>query len=343
MQQPQKTPTNLITGLLGVGKTSAIVDLLKSRPQTGRWAVLVNEFGQVPIDQTAFERAGEEGLQVREVAGGCLCCSGDVPLKVAVLGLLRQIQSDRLLIELSGLGHPGQVMDELRSERLRELLDIRTTVCLVDPRDFDDPYVVDSQVFQDQVHMADVLVANKEDLAENESIDRFLDWARGLFPPKIHIASTRGGRLDPTWLDLETSPLRVPMFPDAHVHPEEPADEHFPSLENNENRKPSPAPGRPHRVESEGLGHYACGWIFSPEDVFDDDRLMSLLAAGDSIERLKGVFRIGGEWILVNRVGKEIDSQPVAYRRDSRLEVISKEPPDTWSSFEKTLVGSIKH
>lgn len=57
-------------GFLGVGKTTAILDLLQHKPENENWAVLVNEFGEVGIDGAIFAAAG---ATVKEVVGGCLC------------------------------------------------------------------------------------------------------------------------------------------------------------------------------------------------------------------------------------------------------------------------------
>jgi G3E family GTPase len=67
-------PTNVITGFLGVGKTTAILNLLKSKPDNERWAVLVNEFGEIGEDGSLFEgqHSQEQGVFIREVPGGCL-------------------------------------------------------------------------------------------------------------------------------------------------------------------------------------------------------------------------------------------------------------------------------
>ena len=81
MQGTDKDPiravsTNIITGFLGVGKTSAILHLLQHKPETERWAILVNEFGVIGIDGALIEgQSGEApGLYIREVPGGCMCC-----------------------------------------------------------------------------------------------------------------------------------------------------------------------------------------------------------------------------------------------------------------------------
>lgn len=67
-----RVPTNIITGFLGVGKTTAILHLLATKPAHEKWAVLVNEFGEIGIDGAIMS---EQGAMIKEVPGGCLCCT----------------------------------------------------------------------------------------------------------------------------------------------------------------------------------------------------------------------------------------------------------------------------
>ena len=90
-------PTNVITGFLGVGKTTAIQQLLNTKPAGERWAVLINEFGKVGIDsqllQTDDHSLGE--VTIREVPGGCMCCAAGLPMKVVLNQLRAPGRSDR--------------------------------------------------------------------------------------------------------------------------------------------------------------------------------------------------------------------------------------------------------
>ena len=98
-------PTNIITGFLGVGKTSAILHLLKRKPKNERWAVLVNEFGEIGVDGSLIEgqNSNEHGIFIREVPGGCMCCAAGLPMQIALNQLLIKAKPDRLLIEPSCL------------------------------------------------------------------------------------------------------------------------------------------------------------------------------------------------------------------------------------------------
>lgn len=320
-------PTNLFTGFLGVGKTTAVLDLLARKPAGEKWAVLVNEYGEVGIDQALIEGAGPPGVTVREVGGGCFCCATAPYLPVALHFLLTDATPDRLLIESSGLGHPARLLDTLRANYAGRL-DLRATVCLADPNDFATPAMKTNPVFVDQVQLADVVVLNKLDTAAPALVADFQSWANALFPPKLLIAATTHGRLDPAWLDLTAAAERLPLFPEAHAdhgHRHEPPHR-------------LPEPGRPVRYASEGGPLPACGWVFSPAEVFDEGKLLGLLG-GPGVARLKGVFRTADDWIAVNRAGGAVTVTPTAYRRDSRVEVFADDRSGGWDEFEWGLLA----
>jgi G3E family GTPase len=291
-------PTNLITGFLGVGKTTAVIDLLHQKAKGSRWAVLVNEYGEVGIDGALIEGAGPDGVTVKEVGGGCVCCAAAPFLPVAIHFLLLEARPERLIIETTGLGHPARLLDSLRNS-YRGRLDVRATIGIVDPADFAKPEMRENPVFNDQIQMADVLVMNKLDAASPELVRNFQEWANGLFPPKLLIAGTTRGRLVLDWLDLTASADRTA------------------------GRAALPNAAR------------AKGWVFDAALTFDENKLVALLANTSGVTRLKGVFRVEDEWIGVNRAGTAVSVSPTAYRRDSRIEVFSDTLD--WDTFEATL------
>jgi G3E family GTPase len=323
-----RIPTNLITGFLGVGKTTAVIDLLRRKNPAERWAVLVNEYGEVGIDGAMIEGEGEGGVTVREVAGGCVCCTTAPFFPVALYMLLQDGRPDRLLVETTGLGHPARLLETLRGPDYADRLDVRATLGVVAPADFTCPGMFDNPVFMDQVHLADVLVLNKRDQVSDTVVSQFQEWANGLFPPKLLVAATTQGVIDPAWLDLTSKDERVPLFPEAHAHR---AAVESPLLQ-------VPTRGKPIRYESPGE-HPACGWVFSPVDRFDEERLMAFVNR-PGFTRLKGVFHLEDEWISINRAGNEVTVKHSAYRRDSRVEVFGSEGID-WAIVERELISCL--
>ena len=85
---------NLVTGFLGTGKTTTIRHLLHTHPDNERWAVLVNEFGEVGVDGALLD---DTGVAVQEVAGGCLCCVAAPAFTTAIFGPNSQFKSSSAL------------------------------------------------------------------------------------------------------------------------------------------------------------------------------------------------------------------------------------------------------
>lgn len=328
MQPIRSVPLNLITGFLGAGKTTAIRHLLAHRAEGERWAVLVNEFGLVGIDQAVL---GGEGIAIKEVPGGCLCCANQLPLQVALSQLLARARPDRVLIEPTGLGHPARVLETLRETHWRAALDVRATLTLVDARELADPRVRAHETFNAQVEAADVLVFSKDDLLGEEDRVRAREFAAGRLPPKAHVVFMAGGELRREWLDLpgralppRRSLLHVPPAAVAAGVPGEGA---------------APAIVPPFHY-SESLPEAAlAGWVFPPEWTFAHDAVLDALFALRDTLRVKGVLHTDRGWIFFNasRHDTAINSEPP--RGDSRLEVIAPAPLD-WPALEAALLAA---
>ena len=322
------TPVTIITGFLGVGKTTAIRHLLATAANSGKnWAVLVNEFGEVGIDGAVLS---EGGLDIAEVPGGCICCSAGLALRATLVQLLRR-NPDRLLIEPTGLAHPASVIDVLRGPGIKSVVDLRATIALVDPRHVSSERHRESDTWKDQVTAADILVANRCDLADDTAIQQFLDFAHELFPPKVLVSTTTEGELDPAWLDLDPS-IKEPQR-HAHVHPP-------PLLA----LPPTLHVKSPHAAEE--TTHLTSGWIWPVDAVWDREALMETLqdlmhdhpAIPQGLLRLKGVFRTRRTRMLVNATPEVMRAEGINYRRDSRVELIAADgsTPD-WSRVEDLL------
>ena len=322
-----RIPTNIVTGFLGVGKTTAILDLLARKGGGERWAVLVNEYGEVSIDHAILEGGGRDGVTVQEVAGGCVCCATAPYLHIALHLLLTEAKPHRLIVETTGLGHPSRLIDTLRGN-YSDRLDVRATITVVSPDDFTTPKMLENPVFREQVDLADVLVLNKLDRAEATVVSDFQTWANALYPPKLLIAATQSGRLEREWLDLGGSSLALTLASEANTEAVETP------------TRPVPEPGRPLRFISAGSPP-ACGWIFSPRDVFHEMDLLRFLGELSGTSRVKGVFRVEDDWLTINRVGTSTTVSPTSYRRDSRVEIFADEIEIDWLHVEGQLLGCL--
>ena len=172
MRTAHHIPTTIVTGFLGAGKTTAINHLLSEKPAGERWAVLVNEFGQVGVDAALIGPVA--GVFIREIAGGCLCCTAQPAFEVALNRLIRDTSPDRILIEPTGIGHPLKIISTLTGGYYRDVLDLRATICLVDARKLEDSKYLEHPAFRDQLNLADVLVGNKADYYTDKDRSAFM-------------------------------------------------------------------------------------------------------------------------------------------------------------------------
>lgn len=313
---------NLVTGFLGVGKTTLVRQLLEHRPAGERWAVLVNEFGEVGIDAALLDR---QDVSIREVAGGCLCCVSAPAFTTGLNRLIREATPQRILIEPSGLGHPARILEQLASPPYDALLHLQSTIGVLDARHLGSTRHLEHPVFQDQVHLADVIVANKADCYTEADIDRLERWLAKPGNARPHIALVEHGRMNPAWLDLERAAPRRPAFPEAHQFLVDAG------LETN----PAPA-GDWVVMEGAGDGFHRLGWTIDGDMAFDANRLLAWL---DTLpcERVKGVFVTQAGGLSYNRASRETGVRQTSRPERTRLTLI-----DTLAPAREALDGQLR-
>ena len=170
-----RLPVLLLAGFLGSGKTTLLNRLLTDPAGKG-CAVLVNEFGEVPIDGKLVLGAEEDVVLLRN---GCVCCTVRGDLVDAVLGLLRKrarrlrpIAFDRIVVEASGLASPGPVLQTLSLEDgLRRQTRAQGVVTLCHAGLVPDQLRQHPEA-EDQVGYADLLLLNHADRADEAELDR---------------------------------------------------------------------------------------------------------------------------------------------------------------------------
>lgn len=333
MTKLKSIPCNIITGFLGVGKTTTILNLLKQKPANEKWAVLVNEFGEIGLDGALIDAENkQQDVFIREIPGGCMCCASGVPMQIALNMLLIKAKPDRLLIEPTGLGHPKEVHKILSSEHYKETLSLQACICLVDARHFNSKKHLDNNIFQQQLEVADLLVINKSDLASSndlQAFEHYLDNTEALSgKPFMRI---QNGQLNAINLQspslYQTQPV-ITKHHSHHSHHSHSAGDKGSVVE----EEALPQSGFLMKVHQEE-GFTSMGWRIHSQSSFDMQRLTSWLKTLPTL-RIKGIVRANEGYALLNMAsdahatGNELAPQPplnsqhVNELQESRIELI---------------------
>lgn len=315
----QGVPVNIITGFLGVGKTTAILQLLKSKPENQRWAVLVNEFGEIGVDGSILEgKLSEEGgVHIKEVPGGCMCCAAGLPMQVALNKLLTQAKPDRLLIEPTGLGHPLEVLQVLSEPHYHGVLDIQKCLTLVDARKLNDPRYTSHATFNQQIDIADIIIGNKNDLYEPDDEASLRQYVKERCGDKTPVITVSQGQFELDLLEGKSSAVQSLEHHHSHAHHSENSEFFDP------NTQAIPECGYLKRM-NEGEGYASIGWRFSPDKIFNRAALFSWLC-GIKVERIKGVFITNEGVFGYNRTGDTMTEIELDDCLESRMEIIGHE------------------
>ncbi|MCP9809662.1 GTP-binding protein [Cyanobium sp. HWJ4-Hawea] len=159
-------PVTILTGFLGAGKTTLLNHIL-SNQQGLKTAVLVNEFGEIGIDNDLVVATGEDMV---ELSNGCICCSINGELLEAVYRILdRPDPVDYLVVETTGLADPLPVAMTFLGSDLRDQTRLDSIITLVDAENFSDE-LLEGEVARAQIVYSDMLLLNKCDLVEEERL-----------------------------------------------------------------------------------------------------------------------------------------------------------------------------
>ena len=299
-----QTPVTVLTGYLGAGKTTLLNRIL-TEDHGKRYAVIVNEFGEIGIDNDLVVGADEE---VFEMNNGCVCCTVRGDLIRVVQGLMKRQNAsgkgsfDAIIIETTGLADPGPVAQTFfvdEDVRAKARLDSVTTV--VDAKHIM-LRLTDSKEAREQIAFADQIVLNKTDLVSEDDLRHVEARLRRLNPlAPIHRAQRsnvpleailgRGGFDLSRILELEPEFLNPAHGEEGHVHDEDcEHDDHH---------------GHDHHHHDHGHGGHAhdddiAGVSLRMHKAVDANKvtrwLNDLLAIqGPNILRAKGILNVDGE------------------------------------------------
>ncbi|WP_221076479.1 CobW family GTP-binding protein [Agarivorans aestuarii] len=304
-------PTNIITGFLGVGKTSAILQLMRNKPENERWAVLVNEFGEIGIDGALLKgQHQQQQVYIREVPGGCMCCAAGLPMQIALNQLLSESTPDRLLIEPTGLGHPKEVLQVLSSKYYQQVLALNKTITLVDARNLSDARYTSHETFNQQIAIADTVIGNKLDLYQTDEQQQLREYVAQHGRKVAQVLFSKKGQMDISCLQGATAGSYAPDEHHHHGHDKPLASEQV-------------IPERGYlKASNQGEGFSSIGWRFAPNKVFDRKKLCLLLLSL-KVERIKAVFITSSGVFAYNYTSDGLSEAELDDCLESRIEVIA--------------------
>lgn len=213
-----KIPVTVLTGFLGAGKTTLLNRIL-SEDHGRRYAVIVNEFGEIGIDNDLIVGADEE---VFEMNNGCVCCTvrGDL---IRILGALlkRRGRFDRIIVETTGLAKPAPVAQTFfADDDVQAATRLDAVVTVADAKHIA-AQLGDTEAARDQIAFADVILLNKTDLVDEQGLKAAEALIRAINPgARLHY-SQRGdvaldALLDQGAFDLDR--LEAWAASDGHKH-----------------------------------------------------------------------------------------------------------------------------
>ena len=221
-----KIPVTVITGFLGSGKTTLIRNLLQNN-QGRRIAVIVNEFGELGIDGELLQSCqvcpeeednNNDDSNIYELTNGCLCCTVQEEFLPTMQQLIKRRDNiDCILIETSGLALPKPLVKAFRWQEIRNAATVDSVITVVDSEAVaagtfaSDLEAVESQrqaddslehetplqeLFEDQLACADLVVLNKTDLVNQETLAEVKDLVKEELPRVVKIVESHQSEID---------------------------------------------------------------------------------------------------------------------------------------------------
>lgn len=152
------TKIGVVSGFLGAGKTTLIRKLLKEALPNEKIALIENEFGEIGIDGTILK---QDGIKVREINSGCICCTLAGDFRVALKDVLHRYRPVRVLIEPSGVGELSEILPVCREIALKERDEVTFCITVVNPLKYRLYSTNFSDFFFDQIKNAGMILLSR--------------------------------------------------------------------------------------------------------------------------------------------------------------------------------------
>jgi G3E family GTPase len=197
----------ILSGFLGSGKTTILMHIARyltigasaSGPQTAQPPVVIleNEVGETGIDDTLLKGAG---YTVKGIFAGCICCTASVSLLESATAILADYNPQWLIIEATGIAHPGPIRD-----MLSDLVAERPAVCtIVDASRWHRIHLPMATLLDSQLTSADMIVVSKVDLVDEDELDSVVLAVSKInsFAPVVTINALAPGSNNPVWQSI---------------------------------------------------------------------------------------------------------------------------------------------
>lgn len=326
----KKVKTQIISGFLGAGKTTLLQHLLKQKPEGEIWAILMNEFGQIGVDQQLLPQ--DSGYEVKELLGGCLCCAGQLPMQIALSRLIHDKQPDRLFIEPTGLGHPAQLLQQLTEPQWQTQIDMRALVTVIDGSRLHDSEFIQQDLFQDQLKAAQIVVVSHVDTMTHSDQIQLNNFKNDYLTSVQSWLLAEHGDIDIRQIDVLHQGVERKVVPLIQIQKQLLPNEALPVI------KQLPY----HYVESSN-GYTVAGWKFSKRWQFDFYDLLDVLCEQKNWLRIKGIFNTNQGWMTFNFNPNDLNYKSGEESLDNRVEIIIQNTANLedrdWESFETALLS----
>lgn len=362
----QNIPCTLVTGFLGAGKTTVINQLLTNKPTDERWALLINEFGRIGIDGALLASSQDDttdknSIAIREVSGGCICCTSQLPLQIAISRLLSDHHPQRLLIEPTGLAHPRELIYQLSAPHWQTALKMQAVVTVLSSVQWQQEKYRNHDGFQAHVRDADVLVINRYTQLSDSDRQALQTWIAKLnskvsviwaapiqtTPDNVHLLNAYLSELstqltEPSHVIAKQRTVNIayPQRSSVNLQPlngvlSPTSLSNSVQADDNDHVSNTELPYRYHETQQDML---LAGWRLPSEYILRADELQEWLLKLPSWQRIKGVVHTSDGWLQINFTPDSLTTSTVSTQVDSRLEVILQSDDD--KNNRKTVVDS---
>ncbi|QUY53292.1 GTP-binding protein [Psychrobacter pacificensis] len=365
----QNIPCTLVTGFLGAGKTTVINHLLATKPNDERWALLINEFGRIGIDGALLASSQDNELEqqniaMREVSGGCICCTSQLPLQIAISRLLNDHHPRRLLIEPTGLAHPRELILQLSAPHWQTALQMNAVITVLSGEQWQQIKYRDHEGFQAHVRDADVLIVNRYDQLSSSEKHTLIEWiatlnshAKIIWAVSELITETTDASNTPLTKEYIAG-LNYQLDKPSHIianqrkisitHLHKPmiglqSQTHslatVPSSSSSTDETEAQASANsdlPYRYHEEQQDFQLAGWRLPAHYILNADDLQNWLLNLPNWQRIKGVVHTSDGWLQINFNPGSLTTKTIDPQTDSRLEIILQLGNAVDTATEKT-------